>query len=274
MTLALQIPDRIVRVVVGPAGATGSVFEDEDMLGRVKGYRGSKPNEATVTISNLSAAEIAFIERPSNVLQIYAGIDYVGQLFIGSIQPRKVETENKEPNRDTVIKAVDGQRLWRDTTASKSYPINTPVATVVKDLLALAELQGFTLGTGSVFPADSFPAGWAFAGNWRTALDEILTARGFYWTVQDRVIYVLAEAGVLPGNVPLLTPSTGLIGSPKRTDKGCNIESTLDPAIRPGGAVQIQSQFFNGLYRVAVREHHFGNRNLIWKTTAQTEINK
>ena len=274
MTVAPQIPNRIVRVVVGLPGALSQVFEEEDMVGNVKGFRGSKPNEASVTISNLSTATISLLEAPGQVMQIYAGIDYVGQLFIGSVQPRRVITDNNEPERSTVISASDGQRLWRDTTVSKGYPINTAVATVVKDLLALAELQGFTLGSGSVFPPDVFPSGWAFAGSWRTALDEILTPRGFYWTVQDRVVYVIAEGGVLPGNTPLLSPSTGLVGSPKRTDKGCNIESTLDPAIRPGGRVQVQSQFFNGLYRAAQREHHFGNRKLIWKTTAQTEVIK
>lgn len=274
MVAAPSIQPRVVNAIVGPAGASGVLFEHEDMDGSVKSFKGSKPNEATLTIHNLSEATIAQLEAPNQVIQILAGETTPGSLFIGDIENRGVVTKNDIPNRTTTITAKDGHRVYRDTQVSKSYPPNTPVATVVQDLLALATVQGIALGTGSVFPADSFPAGWAFQGRWRQALTEILAPRGFYWTIQGRVIYVLNEASTAPGNVPLVSPATGLIGSPVRTDKGCSIKSVLNPAIVVGRGVQVASTFFNGLYRGVNVNHDFSRDGLKWETAAQCEVIK
>ncbi len=274
MVAATNIVPRIVRAVVGPSGAQGIQFEDEYFEGSTKSYKGSKPNECQVAIHNLSESTIAQLEAPNQLLQIQAGEGYTGQLFIGSIARRGVATKNDIPNRVTTITAKDGRRVYRDTQASTSYPPNTPVATVVQDLLGLATAQGIALGNGSTFPPDSFPAGWAHQGSWRQALDEILFPRGFYWTIQGRVIYVLPEASTAPGNVPLISPQTGLIGSPERTDKGCNFVSTLNPAIVAGRGCQVTSQFFNGLYRVAVLDTEWASDGTKWASKAQTEVIK
>lgn len=274
MVVATSIPKRIVRVAVGPSGAQGILFQEEYITGTVKSYKGSKPNEAQVTIHNLSEGTIAQLEAPNQVLHIQAGEDFVGDIFLGSIAKRGVVTKNDHPNRMTTIKAADGRRVYRDTQVSKAYPPNTPVAVVVQDLLALATAQGIALGTGSVFPEDSFPAGWAHQGEWRQALTEILAPRGFYWTIQGRVIYVLNESLTAPGNVPLVSPQTGLIGSPIRTDKGCNYESVINPGIIAGRGVQVTSQFFNGLYRNAVVDTAFDSDGLTWKMAAQAEVIK
>lgn len=276
MTLPQPIPAHVSEIIVGPPGALGLKFTQEDFTFGAKSYKGSKPNEGTTTIHNLSEATIAQLEAPNQVLQIKAGETFAGDLFIGSIANRGVVTKNDLPNRTTMITARDGRRVYRDTTVAVSYPPNTPVATVVQDLVKVAAtpLTGLSIGTGSVYPTDSFPAGWAHYGLWRQALTEILAPRGYYWTIQGRVIYVLLEASTAPGNVPLVTPTTGLDGSPERTDKGCNIKSKLNPAIIAGRGIQITSQFFNGLYRNAVVEHKGSRDGLLWDTLAQCEVIK
>ncbi len=276
MVATTKIQPRILEVLAGPAGNAGLLFTREDMEGSVKTFRGSKPNEATVTIHNLSLDTIAQLEAPGTVLQIKAGEAVAGTLFIGDVVKRGVVTKNNQPNRSTTITARDGRRQYRDTTVSTAYPPNTPVATVVQDLLKQVTLPGvgLALGIGSTYPPDIFPAGWAFQGRWRQALDEILIPRQFYWTIQGKVIYVLPQGGTAPGNVPLVSPATGLDGSPVRTDKGCNFKSKLNPAIIAGRGVQVTSQFFNGLYRAVNVTHEFSTDGMKWSTSAQTEVIK
>ena len=176
----------------------------------------------------------------------------------------------------TTITAKDGRRTYRDLQLSKSYPPNTAVAVVIQDILATATTppHNLALSPSSVYPTDIFPAGWAFQGKWRQALTEILAPRGFYWTIQGKVLYVLNEASTAPGNVPSVSPQTGLIGSPVRTKKGTNIVSTLNPGIVAGRGIQVASQFFNGLYRAAVVTHKFDSNGIKWTTTAQCEVIK
>lgn len=276
MVAATNIQPRIVQALVGPAGASGLSFTQEYMTGSIKSYRGSKPNEATLTIHNLSQATIAQLEAPGQVLQILAGETVPGSLFIGDITTRGVVTKNNQPERMTTITAKDGRRAFRDLQVSKSYPPNTPVANVIQDLLTVATLppDSLALNPSNVYPADSFPAGWAFQGRWRQALTEILAPRGFYWAIQGKVLFVLNEASTAPGNVPNVTPQTGLIGSPVRTKKGCNVVSTMNPGIVAGRGIQVASQFFNGLYRAAVVTHQFDSDGVKWTTTAQCEVIK
>jgi hypothetical protein len=273
-TIATKIQPRKVQIIVGPPGASGLSFTEEDIAGTVKSYKGSKPNEASVTIHNLSEQTIAQLEAPNQVMQVLAGETALGSLFLGSIARRGVVTRNNLPDRTTTISAKDGRRVYRDTQVSRSYPPNTPVATVVQDLVALATAQGLSLSPSNVYPTDVFPAGWAFQGRWRQALTEILAPRGYYWTIQSRVLYVLTEASTAPGNVPLISPETGLIGSPVRTDKGCSFVSVLNPGIVVGRGAQIKSQFFNGLYRVVNLAHAFSRDGLTWKTSGQAEVIK
>lgn len=275
-TVATKIQPRIVSAIVGPAGQTGAFFSAEYMSGSVRSYRGSKPNEATLTIHNLSESTIAALEKPNQTLQILAGETTPGCLFVGQITTRGVVTRNQQPNRMTTITAKDGRRVYRDLPLAVSYPPNTTVASVVQDILVKATLPPYNLALSpsNVFPTDSFPTGWAYQGRWRHALTEILAPRGYYWAIQGGVLYVLNEASVAPGNVPLITPATGLHGSPTRTKKGCNIVSTLNPAIVAGRAVQVTSKFFSGYYRAAVVDHQFDSYGLRWQTAAQLEVIK
>ena len=274
MVVATQIQPRIVQALVGPAGAPGLKFTAEYMTGSVKSYRGSKPNEATLVIHNLSESTIAQLEAPNQTLQILAGETTPGSIFLGDITTRGVVTKNSQPERTTTITAKDGRRTYRDLQASKSYPPNTPVATVVQDLLTTATLppHNLALNPSNVYPTDSFPAGWAFQGRWRQALTEILVNRGFYWTIQGKVLFVLQAGTVAPGNVPNVTPQTGLVGSPVRTKKGANVVSVLNPGIVAGRGIQVASQFFNGLYRAATVTHQFDSDGVKWVTTAQCEV--
>lgn len=267
----ITIPPRIVRTTIGPAGGAGYRFEDEHQEFTVKGFRSSKPNECTVKIENLSKATIGFLEQKDLVLMLEAGETVPGALFRGSVQPRGVTTDNSLPKRVTEIKAVDGRRLWRDAKAAVSYPPGIAVAGVVQDLLKIATLQGFAVAPGNVYPTDAFPAGYYYVGRWRDALTEILWPRGYVWTIQDRTIYVGLQTALNPGTVPLISPTTGLIGSPKRTAKGVDFECKLDPRVRPGWGVQLQSDFVTGLFRVVVREHEGDNRGIKWLTKAQCE---
>jgi len=272
---ATSIPPRNVRVSVGPAGAIGLLFEQEDISGSVKGYRGSKPNEAEVTIHNLADATVAQLEKPNQVLRVEVGAETIGQIFIGSISKRGVKTKGDIPERTTSISARDGRRVYRDTRVSVTYPPNVAIATIVQDMLSVATTKGLALGTSTELPPGIYPDGWAFRGKWRQALDLLLYDEGYYWTIQGGVIYVLSEASTLPGNVPLITPDTGLTGSPTRTDKGCDIDGLMNPAVIAGRAVQTRSKFFNGLYRVVNHTHEFSNFDPNrWSTKAQCEVIK
>jgi len=267
--MSTSIPERLVETTVGPPGGFGTVFRDEDQEFKVKGYSSSKPNECEVTIYGLSPPMVAFLEQPNMLLQLAAGEGIAGLIFRGSIQPRGVTTKWDMPERTTTIKAVDGRHLYRDQTVAVSWPPNTPVSVVVVDMLKAATVQGYAIAPGNVYPEGIFPAGFYSVGRWRDTLTEVLFPRGYGWTIQDRTVYVGLNDMPLPGNVPLITPQTGLVGSPVRTKAGCDFETRLDSRIRPGWAVVIKSRDTNGTFRVNTREHEGSRDGTKWGTKVQ-----
>ncbi len=271
MAVATRIEPRTVTALIGPPGGAGILFTQEYMSGSVKTYKGSKPNECTHTIHNLSAATIAQLEAPNQILQVKAGTTFIGELFKGQITSRGVVTKNSIPNRTTTITAKDGRRVYRDTKVARAYPDGVTIQSVILDLLTLT---GLPVGAGSTFPPGTFPGGWAHQGLWRLAMAEILLPLGWYYTIQGGVIWVLQASATAPGNVPLVSPATDMIGSPTRTKKGCNVSTNLNSAIIAGRGIQVTSKFFNGLYRSAVVDHKYDTDGLIWRTDAQTEVIK
>ncbi len=271
MVVATHIEPRIVTALIGPPGGAGILFKQEYMNGSTKSYRGSKPNECTHTIHNLSEATIAQLEAPNQILQVKAGTTFIGELFKGDITTRGVVTKNDIPNRTTTITAKDGRRIYRDTKVSRAYPPGITIQSVVLDLFALT---GLPVGSESVYPPGTFPGGWAHQGLWRQALNEALLPFNYFWTIQGGVIYSLNDTVPPPGNVPLLSPETGLIGSPTRTKQGFNAASVLNSAIIVGRGIQVKSQFLTMLGRSAVVEHKYDTDGLIWRTDAQAEAIK
>jgi len=277
-TAATQLEERKVRVEVGPAGGTGLAFEDEDLIFKVKATRGQKPNEAEVAISNLSQATIETyleangIQAADLVLQVYAGSPVLGLLFRGSVARRGIETAYDIPERTTTIRAADGRRVWRDTRFSASWPPGSAVAAAFQELIKASNLP---IGYSSALPGDTFAGTWSFAGRWERALTQLCVAYGLTWWIDQGALYLVNSTDdPSRGNAVFVSPGTGLIGSPKRTDKGCDFEMLLEPKLRPGWPVVIASDYFDGLYRPINIEHSGATEARSWVSRVQTELVK
>jgi hypothetical protein len=120
----------------------------------------------------------------------------------------------------------------------------------------------------------TFPTGWAYVGKARGMLSELVHMTPLaWWMQQGALIYIMGPGELVPGNVPLLTPQSGLRGSPKRTDKGIEFEARFNPALAPGGGVSLQSLAVSGLYRVTTLTNEVDNWGPAWITKAKTEKN-
>lgn len=282
MAALSQLPRRVAEIRVGPSPAPGQTevvgrrFLEEDFTFRTKRTRASKPNEATVTIHNLTDHTLRYLEQPGLTVQVLAGEVVAGQLFIGEISRRGVTTDWPIPERVTVIKAADGRRVYRDTVFSASYRAGTPVDVVIQELVVASRLRTSVL---TPLPGVVLPTPRHFMGAWAPILGELLLPYGLYFTIQGGALSILPEDGPPPppagtATVPLISPTSGLIGSPKRTDKGVNFKATLDARLTPGWAVQVQSAFVSGLYRVATAEDSGSRDGRLWETKVQAEVIK
>ena len=262
---ATIIRPRIVEVAIGPNGAAGRKFTNDLLIkGSLTLTNGRKPNKSEIKIYNISAADIEFIERTNNTLQLFLGEGIAGRVFAGDISKRSVITTMEPPNRITTIKAAEGRRKWLESNFIRAYGPGVTRAQVLADIVKAIGLPvGFI--SANLKPV-IFATGWAFAGKARNALGQILAIDSSRFSIQGGALQILTKDEIEPGNAPLLSPGTGLKKSPQRRKKGISVSSVLNLGLRPGRSFKVVSDTITGDFKCTKVSHTFDSRGIVWQS--------
>lgn len=119
--------------------------------------------------------------------------------------------------------------------AASSYKGSTDVATIMK---SLADQMGFAFEDNGV---DVKLASPYFPG---TALQQVkLCARaaGINYTTDRGVLAIWPSDGFRAGEVPLISPKTGMVGYPVFSSNGIVINALYIPTVKQGGQIDVES---------------------------------
>jgi hypothetical protein len=262
------------RVTIGPPGGTGRSWSDLDIRFLVEKSGASTPNKLKLSIFNLSKDSQQFIEKKGMAVIVEAGYGgEFGQIFTGSLElashekggnhgQKKGERLKDGPDWLTEIDGLDGAKAWR-TVMHESF---APGKTEAEVLRAIAKKMGLTLGTLKGLSDEPFRQGRQLSGAARFQLDALCRSRKLRWSMQDGVLQVLRLGASTGSEAVLLTPETGLVGSPERTETGLRLTSLLRPSINPGQLVKVKSQDIDGLYVVECLKHEGDSAGQPWYT--------
>jgi len=214
-----------------------------------------EPNKAEVRIYNLKKDNRIALQERNQPTIIEAGyIDNVSQIFNGDLEFGRNERDGR--NWITTLQAADGSRKYK--TARVSLSLKGPAA--VGDVLqAAADALGINPGNlseaisnGSARGAlTEFTNGIVLSGKAEQQLDKVAKSMGLKWSIQDGQLQFLRPGQYVGTQAALLTPSTGLVGSPEPGDKGfVEARCLMQPNLAPGSRVQIQSAEVDGFYLV------------------------
>ena len=94
--------------------------------------------------------------------------------------------------------------------------------------------------------------GASLSGKWMTEMNKILSELGASMSIQDETAQIIWNNSNTMNDIIVISPSSGLIGSPKEKggDEGIEFTCLLIPKIKPGGLVRIQSKSINDYFRV------------------------
>jgi len=179
---------------------------------------------------------------------------------------RDVEHTREGPDIVTTLSCGDGDKAFRRATISKTYPAGTKVEDVVEGIYQELSKEGVSRGEWR-FPdgMEPFKRPYSMCGGCKRELDTIGRGKGFYWSVQNGAMEVHPGDGFI-GGIVLITPQTGMIDVPTLTDNGVKVSCLLNPEIRPGRRVRIESQVLEmnaegGEYRVSEATYSGGNHD-------------
>lgn len=223
-------------------------FVDVDKLRisfSVKRGSTSTANDGKIEIYNLNEEVRNFTEIAETVdkqvptdglfIELYAGYqDVTRQIFTGFASGG---SKYESPDWVSTFRVIDGKSPIIEAKFIKSYNAGYPINNVIIDLL-----KSFKLPIDYIPPvitSDLVKYGLALSGNAKDLLDQYSNKYRFLWSIQNNSILVTFEKLPIPGNIIILTPRSGLLSRPLKTDKGLEFSTLLIPSLRPGILVQI-----------------------------------
>lgn len=259
--------NRIVRVTFGRPGTIGTRVSGLFTQFEVEKTSEKNPNTVTIKIHNLNSTSRGVLQEKGLLVRLEAGYNGIPEeLFLGNIKKAAVERQKTE--YITTIEAGDAVNNLQTKQINISLG---PGANTKQALEALTKELGVGLGSIKGLSIKKFQQGITLNGPVHKKLDEIVGKMGLEWSIQD------GKMQVLPKNSPseilgtLLTPQTGLIGSPVKKDDGLEFKALMMPSLKPGVAVQIASEDVNGFFKIRKARYEGDNRKGPFMVTCEAK---
>lgn len=254
--------NRIYRLTVAPeAGGEGVEITDLRISFQIEKSRTEQANTALIKLWNASPDTRALMEEAGMYVQLEAGYSEeagLELLFVGDITI--VSHAVNPPDVVSTIQAGDGQKAIREAWGAFSFAAGS---TATEILESVAAEFGLTVRDMPELEDEEYASGFAHVGPLRDAMNELTKRLGAEWSIQNGEVQVTKQKTALEGEAVVLSPTTGLLGTPERISEidaadlsatqpppGWKLRSLLMPRIEPGGAVQIESVAVEGLFTV------------------------
>ena len=258
--------DRRIFVTIGSLeSTTGTRLQNLRMTLNLTKTNDRKKNNGTIKIYNLKPDTIETL-RKQGTLGVTVEAGYAGHeavVFIGVVMGMHVE----HTGTDNIlhIKVIDGVVRAANVWFTKSYAKNIDPWDIMADVVAEMQAANDKLVVGNLSGATTtvYKNGFIWNGLAGDCLTRICADKNLHWFINDNTIHILSpDESVQPSHVPLITPDSGLLGSPqyheektgkrkdKHTEKGIKFKCLLNPDIKVGTEVAVTSRYFDDHYLV------------------------
>lgn len=200
------------------------------------------PARGRITIRNLSETNIQKITQRYTSVDLYGG--YLGAealLFRGNIT--NYYKERNGPTSEFILIVKSSTSAWDESTFSRTYAAGTPALTMIRDVVE--SFQGVI--PGQLVTDPNWPTNVSettFSGSSRRAMDQLAREYNFDWNIVEGEVIVVPRGQALKDKPAyVITPQTGLIGSPVLTELGADFRVLLNPAIMLGREVEMHSRY-------------------------------
>lgn len=273
--------DRRCRVLIGrqPADSfdlkTPDAMVIENLRCTFKVERDLKPgpNKLEVVVFNLSQQSRAELVGKGFRIVLQAGYEgSVSQIFSGDV--RTFSHEHQGPDWVTKMQAGDGERAFAFARVNQSWKPGINLKDVaIATVKALQTDPGNAIEKISQKLTGQFASGYVQFSQASTELTRLLQPAGLEWSIQDGRVEILEPRETLAATVPVISPTTGLIGTPalgapdaKGAPTKLKVKSLLVPLLRPGQKFKLESDALNGFYKASKVVHAGDTRGGDWYT--------
>ena len=237
------------------------IYENLRVVFNIEKTLGKTPDKATIEIYNLNQeSDLFFYWDDDNAKAILkCGYEDIEPDIIFSGKVISYAREYKDVDIATVLTCGDGQDVLTKASINKSYKAGISTATIIDDIIKEVKNAGVQIAGDIKKKLENIKAenkksdnGLSVSGLLSSTLETLLKPFNKTFTIQDDVLKIIEIGQETATTTPtLLTPETGLIGSPSKTKDGLEFMALIQPGkFNPGQFVEIKSRDFNGTYKI------------------------
>jgi hypothetical protein len=226
------------------SGGESSALDLSELRSIFKIKRGDiqTPNTADVRIYNVAPDTAQAIEKEFTRLVIQAGYDgNYGVIFDGQIKQIR---RGRESATDTYldITVADGDSAYNYSMSAFALAAgskaNDRVSAILEDMAINGVVNGYVPDLGG----NPLPRGKSVFALSRDELRKVAFNAQSSWSIQDGKLNMIPITAYKPGEIPVITAATGMIGLPEQTQNGIRIKCLLNPNIKIGQAIKLDNE--------------------------------
>ena len=190
------------------------------------------------------------------ILKFYAGYgDTMPFIFQGTLMECTSEKPSGSVDWITQMWGYEGGFLYEHSYFNETLTKGTKIEDILNNLLTASPDVKLGYISPSIPP---LPRNRTFIGQTMDILGR--EYGGYEVFISKGELNILAEDEVMPGEIQVITDSTGLLGSPRRANIFVELDTLFEPGLKVDQAIELLSDSmpqFNQLYKV-IRIHHKG----------------
>jgi hypothetical protein len=232
---------RKVSILVGRSGGAATELSELRCVFKISRGDLQTPNSARVRVYNVSENTKQRIEKEFTRIVVQGGYEgNFGILFDGSI---KQVRRGRESQTDTYldITAADGDSAYNFAVVNTTLAAGSTPADHVAAACTAMNPYGVTQGYTLELPKNPLPRGKVMFGMARDFMRWTARTQQAVWSIQDGKAILVPETSYMPGDIPVITAETGMVGMPVQSQNGITIKMLLNPSVRIGRLIHIDN---------------------------------
>lgn len=223
----------------------------------------SKLNKTEISLTNCNQESRAFFEaeKYETDIELYAGYNTdIGLIFKGSVEylndrdgqhktgfkGQRQQSHLNDGDWITTFTIKDGIKQTKNKIFTMSLKDNVSVSSIINTLSGKMGLDKGTINTKGL--NKQYKKGYVASGNASQHFFKIANQYGYNAKIQKGSIYFWKIGTPFSDESILLDHSSGLIGSPEKTESGLKVRSLIRHEFDIGRLVEIKSLYNQGFY--------------------------
>lgn len=266
--------NRKAKLNIGQEGQTAREYDGFTLDFQVNKDASATENTALIRIFNLSPQSRAHFEQADNIVELFAGYeDNVKMIFKGDVIELGATHQKNGSDWVTTVKANDGGTKLLQTKIAVPFAADTKYSTVLNKLV---ETLGYTTeGLRSIPDNIKFKNGYVASGFVKDNLNLLAQMADMQWSIQDDSLVFMPQNEATNDTAVVINKKHGLISSPIKSDKGLQVISLLNPELKIGRFIELESELLEkkgqGLYKVNKLIHKGNSREGDFYSIMQVE---